>query len=116
LNSESDLTPYTDKMGKNRVYLGVNIWPKRNVNAEGLDQYGYSHDVQQQYSQAKRATIPQGTYPPNIGRAKPIPQRGAAPAAPTAQQQQAANQGYAPVNANPPLKNPQASNKSEIPF
>lgn len=116
LNSESDLTPYVDKNGKNRVYLGLNLWPKRNVNADGVDQYGFSHDAQQQYSQGKRATLPMGTYAPNIGRAKPIPQRGAAPstAAPSPQIQQAQAQGFVAVNQNPPLKQPQQ--KTDLPF
>jgi hypothetical protein len=73
LDSNSDLSIYKDKNGRDRVYFPVNLWPKRNADpATGLDQWGFSHDASQSFTKAKRDTLPQGTYPPNIGRAKPI--------------------------------------------
>lgn len=114
INSVSDLSPYTDRNGRQRVYLPLTLWPKRNVGENGLDQYGYSHDVQQSYTQAKRAQLPAGVYPPSIGRAKPIMRRSsgvsmATPPAPPV--------GYVPVNPPTPTQPQHPNNDGDaLPF
>jgi hypothetical protein len=55
---------------KGRVYLDLAVWQNKN----GVDQYGYTHRVQQSLSKERRAMLPAGTYPPTIGNAKVIGQ------------------------------------------
>jgi hypothetical protein len=83
---------------KNHVYLGLNMWAKRNVDpSTGLDSYGKSHDLQINLSKAKRDALPAGTYPPSLGSAKPIVPRNAANSQYNLQNQQPP-QGFQPVN------------------
>lgn len=109
LGSVSDVELYTDRQGQQRVYLNLNIWKKRNnVDANGLDVYGYSHDIQQNYSQAKRMAMPQGVYPPSIGRAKPIARKNPVANNVPNVYAQPAPQGYTAVNPVPNAYAPQA--------
>jgi hypothetical protein len=91
---------------KGRVYLDVTIWERRN----GPSPYGDTHDIQQSYSQAKRQALPQGTYPPYIGRAREIKPRNQVPQNnPANVYAQPAPQGYVPVNAAPQMPQVQPS-------
>jgi hypothetical protein len=95
---EADLNLFQGKDGRQRVYLPLSMWASRDADpATGVNQYGKSHDIQQSYSQAKRASLPQGTYPPRIGNAKPIVKRSQQNAQANVYAQPAPT-GYAPVN------------------
>jgi hypothetical protein len=76
-----------------KVYLNLSMWAKRRVDPNtGLDDRGHSHDIKQSFSKERREALPQGTYPPSLGQAKPI----AAKQYPL--QTAPVPQGYAPVN------------------
>jgi hypothetical protein len=81
---------------RGRVYLTVDAWENRM----GQDQYGNTHEVKQHYSQAKRATLPQGVYPPKVGKGKVIltkAEREAQNAASAGYKQTTGPAGYVPA-------------------
>lgn len=109
---EADLNLYTGRDNRQRVYLPLSMWSNRDADpVTGVNQYGKSHDLKQHYSPAKRATLPQGTYPPSIGSAKPIVPRNQQNAQANVYAQPAP-QGYAPVN---PVPNTPAATPASTP-
>jgi hypothetical protein len=75
--SQADVQMVTLKSGAQAAYLNLTLWTKRNVDQRGLDEYGMSHDIVLSYSKERKAALPQGTFAPTLGRAKPIVRRDA---------------------------------------